>query len=533
MPLKLRCATAADSPAWIDLALAALGPDYPSPLIYQPEWVASQLNPDEGTPTWIAEMDGRIQCSVSLLSHSANNPNPIFNLGRHLNRPESFTDGSAEALLRMIADLAAQHGQWTVGRIQATDNALQILFEQLGFFCVGYQPSKHALPQAEGTLFYVRPGHPEIQARLPISESLPQVSELAHYVLESLGVPPPHFVRDGATGYPLQSNLRVHEASFEDFDLWRQQAQAANPPIEVSTGYNLGWGFLRLPPESTPRLLLGQREDRVVAGLAFSYDATDHCLKIIDSFATDDLSTGAMLLETIRLSLEQAQARYLEMDVLMTSPRLLKTAEQLGFIPVAYLPAFFVRQNRCEDVVKMVKLNQAYLSETAPLTAQARRLADIVDNNFQDLKIGISVINMLRSLPIFEGLGDGELRKIARLFEQKLFRQGEMVFRQSDLGTEAYIVLRGQVDIYLDTLTQPAATLNPGQIFGELAFLDGSPRTASAIARQATILLVVKRNDFQQLAQREPHLGMVIMRNVALDLSGKLRHANLAVKHTS
>jgi hypothetical protein len=511
--------------------MVTLGPDYLSPVVYQADWAAAQLDPAVGSPTWIAELDGRIMSSVNLLSHTLNNPNPIFNLGRHLNRPESFVDGSAEALLRMICDLAVQHGQWTVGRIQAADNALQILFEKLGFFCVGYQPSKHTLPQPGGTLFYVRPGQPEIQARLPISESLPQVSELAHHVLQSLGVTPPQFVRDGATGYPLKSNLHVHEASFEDFELWRQQAQSSNPPIEVSTGYNLGWGFLRLPPEAPPRILLGQREDRVVAGLAYSYDATDHCLRIIDSYATDDLSTGAVLLEAIRLSLDKSPSRYLEMDVLMTSPRLLKTAEQLGFIPVAYLPAFYVRQNRCEDVVKVVKLNEAYTAETAPLTTQARRLADIIDNNFQDLKVGISVINLLRSLPIFEGLGDGELRKIARLFEQKLFRQGELVFRQGDSGTEAYIVLRGEVDIFLNTLTQPAATLGAGQIFGELAFLDGSPRTASATTKQATILLVVKRDAFQQLAQREPHLGMVIMRNVALDLSNKLRHANLAVKN--
>jgi hypothetical protein len=493
-----------------------------------PEWIAAQLDPAAGNPTWVAEADGRLLASVSLLSHTTDNPNPIFNLGRHLNRRENYSDGSAEALLRSICDLADQHGQWTVGRVQAADNAMQILYEQLGFHCVGYQPAKHQLPVAGGTLFYVRPGQPEIQARLPISESLPQVSELATCVLQNLGVAPPLNIRDGATGYPLRSSLKIHEASFHDFELWRMQAITANPSVEVSSGYNLGWGCLRLPADSGSRILLGQREDQVSASLVYSFDATDQCLRIIDASAVDDLSSGAMLLDALRLSMETWNARYVEIDVLMAAPRLLKTAEQLGFIPVAYLPAFYVRQGRCEDVVKLVKLNQAYSPEAAPLTAQAQRIVDIIDRNFQDLKVGIAVIQMLRTLSIFEGLGEGELRKIARLFEQRLYRAGDFIFRHEDLGAEAYIVLRGQVDIYLHNLSQPIAAMNPGQIFGEQAFLDGAPRTASAAVRQAAILLVVKQSDFQDLAQREPHLGMVIMRNVALELSHKLRQANLS-----
>ena len=63
---------------------------------------------------------------------------------------------------------------------------------------------------------------------------------------------------------------------------------------------------------------------------------------------------------------------------------------------------------------------------------------------------------------------------------------------------------------------------------GELAFLDGSPRAASAMANQASILLVIQRPAFLDIVQREPHLGMVIMRNIALELSSRLRRTNTA-----
>jgi hypothetical protein len=248
----------------------------------------------------------------------------------------------------------------------------------------------------------------------------------------------------------------------------------------------------------------------------------------VDSFSTDDLSMGALFHHAIKIAQEQLNAVYLEADILMTAPRLLKTAEQLGFVPVSYLPAFYFNADGHTDVVKVVKLNMAYSLENVDLSANARAIAQIVDQNFQDQKIGVAIINLLRGLPIFEGLGDGELRKIARLFTQKLYRPGEKIFNKGDSGNEAYVVMRGQVEIHLDEKSPPIGTVGNGQIFGELAFLDNSPRVASAIANQASILLVVHRIAFNDLVQREPHLGMVVMRNIALELSNRLRRTNIA-----
>jgi CRP-like cAMP-binding protein len=50
-----------------------------------------------------------------------------------------------------------------------------------------------------------------------------------------------------------------------------------------------------------------------------------------------------------------------------------------------------------------------------------------------------------------------------------------------------------------------------------------------AIATQPSILLVIQRSSFNELVQREPHLGMVVMRNIALELSNRLRKTNQAI----
>jgi len=195
---------------------------------------------------------------------------------------------------------------------------------------------------------------------------------------------------------------------------------------------------------------------------------------------------------------------------------------------VAYLPAFYFNAEGHTDVVKVVKLSMAYSLEHIELTPHAKAIVQIVDQSFQDQKIGVAIINLLRGLPIFEGLGDGELRKIARLFTQKLYRPGEKIFNKGDSSNEAYVVMRGQVEIHLEEKSSPIATVGHGRIFGELAFLDNSPRVAYAIASQASILLVIQRTAFNDLVQREPYFGMMVMRNIGLELSHRLRRTNAA-----
>lgn len=522
-----------DTAEWLELVRANLGDSYPAREVYDPSWVASQLDLLSGEETWVAEADGVILASISFLRPADANHNPVANLGRNLNREEGFATGAIEALVCEVTQQTLRLNQMAVVRIPATDSRQQLIYEGMGFVCVGYQPCKHILRSRQGILFYVRPAAPVLGTRMPLSESLPQISELATRVLANLNVPSPLSVRDGSTGYPLQSDLDVQQASVDDFEVWKAQAHLSNPPAEVSSGFNRNLGLLRIEDQATPvQCLLGQLNAQVVCGISYILDPHDKCLRVLDCFATNDYSLGQLLNHLSRVAANNLGAAYVEIDVLMTAPRLLKTAEQLGFVPVAYLPAFFHQNDHHHDVVKMVKLNLVYNLESRGMTAGAAAIIKIIDQNLQDQKVGIAVINLLRSLSIFSGLGDGELRKVARLFKQKLYQPAEVVFKKGDAGDEAYIVMRGQVDICLDESPRPIATVTNGQIFGELAFLDGSPRVARAISRQPTIMLVIERSAFTTLVQREPHLGLVVIRNIAEDISGKLRRANASYAGT-
>jgi len=527
MSPTIRQATPADTALWLDLLTTTLGSELPDKQVLLPTWVGAQFAPGSTSTSWVAEVSGRLHASVTCLPSGPGNPNPVLHLGRQLVRPEGYVDGSAELLLRQVLERAPS--QIPLVRVLASDKAQQGLFETLGFVCAGFLPCQHQLRVREGALFYVGRGPGELAARLPWCEALPQIRELASTVLEQLGLPSALMAFDGVVGYPLPADVSLHDASFDDFGLWRLQAQAISPLVEIPTGFNRGCGLMRIEAESPLRAVLAQREARIVAGLAYQVDESDRCMRLLEAFTTDDLSMGALMHRAVKIAQEQMNCIGVEVDILATAPRLLKCAEQLGFSPTAYLAGFYHRDGQRIDVVKLVKLNAVYSLDHTDFTPHARRIVELVNRNFEDFRLGQATVNLLRSQSIFAGLGDGDLRKIARLCVQRLYRPGERVFNKGDAGNEAYVVMRGQVDLYLDELAKPVGSVTSGQIFGEFAFLEDSPRNAAAFASQASILLLLQRASFNDLIQREPQVGVVFLRNIAQDLSQKLRKASATI----
>ena len=71
--------------------------------------------------------------------------------------------------------------------------------------------------------------------------------------------------------------------------------------------------------------------------------------------------------------------------------------------------------------------------------------------------------------------------------------------------------------------------LGEGQIVGEMALIDLGPRSATVRAvTEPTTVQVIRREDFDRLCQENNHIGYIVMRNLAADLSFKLRHRNLS-----
>jgi len=123
---------------------------------------------------------------------------------------------------------------------------------------------------------------------------------------------------------------------------------------------------------------------------------------------------------------------------------------------------------------------------------------------------------------MFQSLGESDLDALAGVARQITAERGELIVSQGSAGESLYIVARGQIRVYLSDETGKEIILGlegPGAIFGEIAVLDGQPRSASVAAMERTELLVIEGREFRQLL--EVHTGLSL--GVIAALAGMLR----------
>ena len=123
-------------------------------------------------------------------------------------------------------------------------------------------------------------------------------------------------------------------------------------------------------------------------------------------------------------------------------------------------------------------------------------------------------IDLLANIPLFEGVGIDERAALARLFKKCEFKPGEHIVYVGVPGQEFYIVNSGNVAVTLpnDKGQEMVLTvLKPGQFFGEIALLDGGPRTASARAETDVVLLELSRDDFYGFLTQNPKVAITMM----------------------
>jgi len=129
--------------------------------------------------------------------------------------------------------------------------------------------------------------------------------------------------------------------------------------------------------------------------------------------------------------------------------------------------------------------------------------------------MAISVQTVLERNLLFRGLSPATLGQIARLCIRRTYARDAVIFSQSDPGDALYGVVTGRVRISASSAAGREIFLNimePGDTFGEIALLDGRPRTASASATAPSELLIVTREQFLGLLAREPQLTDHLLR---------------------
>ena len=142
----------------------------------------------------------------------------------------------------------------------------------------------------------------------------------------------------------------------------------------------------------------------------------------------------------------------------------------------------------------------------------------------------MSLVESLKRTQIFSGLLPDELEKIAALGHERTFVKGDTILSEGESSRELFIIGKGMVEVSLTTAgaSTPLVNLGAGQIFGEMALVDRGARSATVTASDATVLQVIPHEAFLALCEGDNHIGYVVMRNLAAEMSLRLRYHNIA-----
>ena len=103
-------------------------------------------------------------------------------------------------------------------------------------------------------------------------------------------------------------------------------------------------------------------------------------------------------------------------------------------------------------------------------------------------------LTYLAQVPLFSSCSTKELKKIARSANEVSIDAGRVLVEEGRIGKEAYVIAEGQAVV--KRANRKIATIGPGDHFGELALLDGGPRTATVVAETPMTLLLIGQREF-------------------------------------
>jgi CRP-like cAMP-binding protein len=138
-------------------------------------------------------------------------------------------------------------------------------------------------------------------------------------------------------------------------------------------------------------------------------------------------------------------------------------------------------------------------------------------------------IDALKSIPLFQNLGEDGLREIADLLIERKFPKNATIFEEGVSGDYMYLIQKGQVKVTKmseDGREKILAIHSDGDFFGEMALVERESRSASIKTMCPCVLLALSRSDFLNLLRQNPDISLELIRV----LSQRLRDSNGQVR---
>jgi hypothetical protein len=260
----------------------------------------------------------------------------------------------------------------------------------------------------------------------------------------------------------------------------------------------------------------------VAGGIGFSLDRQEKTLRIFELISLTDRPVRFLLSELIGKSISLWGTEYLEVDVSAYAPRMQLTLLELGFLPVAYIPAMVFHEVERLDGIRMVRIATPVDTEHMQLISACEPLANLILRSFVDREAIPKVVEARRTIALFRDMSEEQVRQIAGRCALRTFQKGDAIIREGEAGDSIFVVLDGKASIGTCAGNTEYGSVLPGESLGEMSLLTRSGHSATAVAKSEVHTAVLPHDELDRLIRARPDIGVIVYRNLAKGLGGKL-----------
>jgi CRP-like cAMP-binding protein len=133
----------------------------------------------------------------------------------------------------------------------------------------------------------------------------------------------------------------------------------------------------------------------------------------------------------------------------------------------------------------------------------------------------------LEQMDILRDFTPEEINVLKQKLKHQTFNKGEIILKEGDTDRNLFLLARGSVSVRIhlpeSDRYKRLITYSSGVTFGEMAFLDGSPRSADVWSDEDSETYLLSPDEFTVLRDKTPHIAVKLLRNIALEISDRLR----------
>jgi len=523
--MEIKRADVGDVPKIMELFLKIYGPNYPFKSFYDPMWLTKSIYSDDNI-FMVAKEKNKIIGTGSVYLTAGGFSDLIGEFGRLVVNPDYKGKGAGTELMKGLMDSVSDMIQFGFAECRVVHPGAQKISERCGFFPTGFEPNKYQLATArESVVFVTKLFGTALSLRRNNPRVIASIYPMAAKSMKNLGLPVDLIVEDDVDGYPTEKVFEIKELQSEGVSplLRIERGRIKNP--ELFGNLSLSYGFFKIATNQS-HYLVAVDKDVTLGAIGFTVDNIDKKVKVLELIEFDDEVKGFLLETLVKISPKKYGAQYIEIDVSAYSPRMQKTLDRLGFVPVAYCPSMVFRGVERLDVVRMAKLNFPPDVENIILTQMSKDMFKIAMKDLEIKKIGMEITEITRKSDIFHGLSEGELSQLAQICKMVSYPAGKTICSEGECGNEIFVLAEGKASVRAKRTGNKKSKIGiirQGEIFGEMSIIEDLPRVADLVTDVDSKLVVIDRFELENLMNKNNHLGKIVMKNVAKGLSRKLR----------